>query len=121
MARFKLDDNFKRKLEKQCQEKARELAIEARERLYEKYISLIDWYYADYSPKLNKYGEPYYTRTFNLYKSVHKYYLNSHNSTFYGGIDINSSGMLSWFNIFSEVWFIYGLIKIAILRKFSTK
>ena len=29
--------------------------------------------------------------------------------------------MLSWFNIFSEVWFIYGLIKIAILRKFSTK
>ena len=93
MAKFKLDYNFKRKLEKQCQEKAKSLAKEARDKLYDKYISLIDWYYADYMPKLNKYDEPYYTRTFNLYNSAHKYYLNSHGSIFYGGVDINASGM----------------------------
>ena len=93
MAKFKLDDNFKHKLEKQCQEKAKSLAKEARDKLYDKYISLIDWYYVDYMPKLDKYDEPYYTRTFNLYNSAHKYYLNSHSSIFYGGVDINSLGM----------------------------
>lgn len=93
MVRFKLDDNFKRKLEKQCQEKAQKLAIEARDKLYDKYMTLIDWYYADYFPKLDKYDESHYTRTFNLYNSAHKYYLNSHGSIFYGGVDINASGM----------------------------
>ena len=44
-------------------------------------------------PKLDKYDEPYYTRTFNLYNSAHKYYLNSHSSIFYGGVDINALGM----------------------------
>ena len=42
MDKFKLDDNFKRKLEKQCQEKAKSLAKEARDKLYDKYISLIN-------------------------------------------------------------------------------
>ena len=96
MGKFKLSEGFKRKLEKQCQEKAKNLAIEVREKLYNKYVSLIDLYYADYSPKLNKYDEPYYVRTFNLYNSAHKYYLNSHNSIFYGGVDINSFGMSNY-------------------------
>lgn len=64
--------------------------------MYNKYVSLIDWYYNDYSPKLDKYDEPYYIRTLNLYKSAHKYYLNSHNSVFYGGVNINSIGMLNY-------------------------
>lgn len=88
MASFRLDKDFKRKLEKKCQEKAKELAIEARDKLYERYVSLLDWYYLDYLPKLDKYDEPYYTRTFNLYNSAHKYYSNSHSSTFYGGVNI---------------------------------
>lgn len=96
MGTFRIDKEFKNKLEKKCQERAKILANETKEKLHEKYISLLDWYYLDYSPQLDKYNEPYYQRTFNLYKSAHKYYMNSHNSIFYGGVDISSVGMLDY-------------------------
>lgn len=90
---FKLDESFKKQLEDQCQAKAKSLAIEIREKMFDKYFTLIDWYYADYQPKLNEYDEPYYTRTFNLYNSANKYYAKSHGSIYYGGIRIGSEKM----------------------------
>lgn len=92
MGSFRLDQNFINKIEKQCQEKAKNLAHEASEKLTNHYITLLDWYYADYQPKLNKYDEPYYTRTFNLYKSAHKYYKNG-TDRFYGGVRIDGTTM----------------------------
>ena len=41
MAKFKLDNNFKRRLEKQCQEKAKSLAKEAREKLSGKWSKAV--------------------------------------------------------------------------------
>lgn len=93
MGTFRLNDSFKKKIEKECQKKASNLAKEAREKLTNQYITLLDWYYADYQPKTNLYDVPYYERTFNLYKSAHRYYENSHNSSFYGGVRIDASGM----------------------------
>ena len=85
MARFHIDDKLRKNLEYFGQEKAKKLAQEARERLSEHYVSLIDWYYSD--------GEPYYHRTFGLYKSFKKYYKNSHNSIYYGGVEITADKM----------------------------
>lgn len=51
MGTFKLNDSFKKKIEKECQEKAINLAKEAREKLTNQYITLLDWYYAVISPK----------------------------------------------------------------------
>ena len=44
MARFHIDDKLRKNLEYFGQEKAKKLAQEARERLSEHYVSLIDWY-----------------------------------------------------------------------------
>ena len=93
MGTFKLNDSFKKKIKKKCQKKASNLAKEAREKLTNQYIVLLDLYYADYQPKMNAYDVPYYERTFNLYKSAHRYYENSHNSSFYGGVRIDASEM----------------------------
>ena len=48
MGTFKLNDSFKKKIEKECQGKAINLAKEAREKLTNQYITLLDWYYAEY-------------------------------------------------------------------------
>ena len=92
MGSFRLDQNFINKIEKQCQEKAKNLAHEASEKLTNHYITLLDWYYTDYQPKLNKYDEPYYIRTFNLYKSAHTYYKNA-TDRFSGGVRIVGTTM----------------------------
>ena len=78
-----LDKNFKKNLEFFAQEKAKELAKEARERITNHYHSLIDRYYEDYEPKVDRHGVPYYIRTFGLYNSYREYYKNSHNSIYY--------------------------------------
>ncbi len=93
MARFHIDERLRKNLEYFGQEKAKKLAAEAREKLTNHYVSLIDWYYSDYNPKLDKYGEPYYRRTFGLYKSFKKYYKNSHNIIYYGGVEITADKM----------------------------
>lgn len=92
MARFHIDERLRKNLEFLCQEKVKKLATEVSEKLTNHYVSLIDWYYS-YQPALNKYGEPYYKRTLGLYKSFKKYYKNSHNSIYYGGIEITSNKM----------------------------
>lgn len=76
MSEFRLDEKTKKNIEFLAKQTAKSLAKDAREKLTDKYIELIDWYYVDYSPKLNKYDEPYYTRSFRLYKSYSKYYKN---------------------------------------------
>ena len=70
MARFHIDDKLRKNLEYFGQEKAKKLAQEARERLSEYYVSLIDWYYYDAKPGLDKYDEPYYNRTFGYTNSI---------------------------------------------------
>ena len=54
MARFHIDNKLRKNLEYFGQEKAKKLAQEARERLSEHYVSLIDWYYSDAKPGLDK-------------------------------------------------------------------
>lgn len=113
MARFRINENLRKSLEKYGQEKAKELAQDAREKLSNHYMSLIDWYYVDYIPKLNKYGEPYYHRTFGLYKSYKKYYKNSHNSTYYGGVEITADKMKDYPSLNGE-----GFSAQALMDKF---
>ena len=93
MARFHIDSKLRKNLEYFGQEKAKKLAQEARDRLSDHYLSLIDWFYSDAQPGVDKYGEPYYHRTFGLYKSFKKYYKNSHNSIYYGGVEITADKM----------------------------
>lgn len=92
MANFKISNEVYNKLKKSGQEKANELANDAENKLIDKYISLLDWYYLDYQPKLDENGVPYYIRTFNLYNSFSPYKRtpSSGRSTYYGGIRINA-------------------------------
>ena len=92
MGTFRLNQDFVKKIEKECQTKAKKMAQDASRKLTDYYISLLDWYYLDYQPALNKYDDPYYTRTFNLYKSAHKYYKNG-TDRFYGGVRIDGTTM----------------------------
>lgn len=73
-------------LEKQAQKKASELAHEAQEKLTDHYMSLIDWFYADYQPIE-------YLREFNLYNSYKNFYKNSHSTIYYGGVEVTSEKM----------------------------
>lgn len=119
MGSFRLDQNFINKIEKQCQEKAKNLAHEASEKLTNHYITLLDWYYTDYQPKLNKYDEPYYIRTFNLYKSAHKYYKNG-TDRFYGGVRIDDSTMKDYPGIRNDSISGQDLLSTYIYNPFGT-
>lgn len=100
MGRFKLSDEARRKYQKMAEEKARTLAIEARERMTEEYLNVISDFYSEYEPK-------YYWRHFNnnyeasslkgsgLGRTFEKYYKNSHGSVFIGGIEISTQNMYS--------------------------
>lgn len=92
MNKIKISQEFYSDIENKCKHVAKNLATEARNELYKKYTSLVSLYYSssDYQLGLNKYDEPYYHRTYKLYKSANKYYLNSHGTVFYGGIKIGA-------------------------------
>lgn len=75
-----------KRLEREAQKKASQLAHEAQERLTDQYISLIDWFYVDYVPKA-------YDRTFGLYNSYKKFYKNSHGTIMYGGVEVTPERM----------------------------
>ena len=92
MGAFRLNESFINKIEKECQNKAKNLAHEASNKLTDHYLSLLNKYYKDYTLKSNKYNSSYYVRTSNLYKSSHKYYKNN-TSIFYGGVRIDGSNM----------------------------
>ena len=85
---FRLDTKLKSNLEYFAKEKAKLLAREAEQRLTNKYLDLIDWYYAGYMPSLSSYGDPYYERKWRLYNSGVPYYKNSGQYYFYGGVRI---------------------------------
>ncbi len=98
---FRLNQDFIDKIEKKCQKKAKDLAHEASEKLTAHYKSLLDWYYADYEPKSDGAFSTHYTRTFNLYKSAHKYY-KDRTYIFYGGVRIDGSTMKDYPGIRNE-------------------
>lgn len=75
------------------------MAKDAQEKLTNQYMNLIDWYYADRMPLLDKQGVPYYIRTYGLYNSFKPYWKNSHNSIYYGGVKITSAGMKDYDNV----------------------
>lgn len=73
-------------IKRQAQKKTSDLAHEAEEKLTNHYISLIDWFYADYQPKV-------YDRSFELYNSFKKFYKNSHGTIMYGGVEVTPDRM----------------------------
>ena len=97
-AKFQLSEKTKQELKDKARQKAKELAIEAREKLSEEYLYVISNFYSEYEPK-------YYLRHFNdkydehsllrsgLGRTFEKYYKNSHDTVFSGGISISTDDM----------------------------
>lgn len=97
-SKFKLSDKTKKELQDKARQKAKELAIEAREKLSEEYLNVVSKFYSEYEPT-------YYLRHFNnkydsnsllssgMGRTFEKYYKNSHNSVFSGGISISTDNM----------------------------
>ena len=99
---FQLSQKTKDTLRKKAKEKAKELAIEARERLTQEYLNVIENFYREYEPK-------YYNRHLNyqwfhnhdehtlmksgLGRTFEKYYKNSHGTVYSGGISISTENM----------------------------
>ena len=102
-AKFHLSEKTKEELREKARKKARELAIEAREKLSREYLDVIANFYSEYEPK-------YYYRHFNdkydehsllksgLGKTFEKYYKNSHDTIYSGGITISTDNMYSDYN-----------------------
>ena len=86
MAGKTISITLKKKLEKLGQERAKSLAIDAREKLTKEYINTVSYFYNDYSPT-------FYNRLNGLYKSFKKYYKNSHGTRYYGGIQLSENGI----------------------------
>ena len=99
-AKFQLSATTKERIKQMARKKAKELAIEARERMTEEYLCVISNFYSEYDPQ-------YYYRHFNnrydewsllnsgLGHTFEKYYKNSHNSFYSGGISISTENMFS--------------------------
>ena len=102
-AKFQLSNTTKEKLKQMAREKAKQLATEARDRMSEEYLYIISNFYSEYEPQ-------YYNRHFNnlydensllnsgLGHTFEKYYKNSHNSSYSGGISISTENMYSDYN-----------------------
>lgn len=86
-------DELKRKIRDISKEIMNSLAEDARTKICNQYERLIDFYYADYSPKLDKNGIPYYIRTFNLYKSYSPYKKATSEISVFAGIRIHGDKM----------------------------
>lgn len=86
-------DELKRKIMNVSKEILDSLAEDAREKMCNQYERLIDFYYADYSPKLDDNGIPYYIRTFNLYKSYSPYKKVTSQISIFAGIRIHGDKM----------------------------
>ena len=89
MGLFKIDDKTKKALENEGRKIANKLADDAKEKLCNKYIELIQAYYDYYDPN----G---YERTFQLFKSYRPYKNNPHNTIYYGGITITADKMKNY-------------------------
>lgn len=78
-------DTIKR-LEQLGKAKASALAEETSKKLTNHYVSLIDWFYADYTPVM-------YKRTNNLYNSYTKFNKNNLQGVYWGGVFISAEKM----------------------------
>lgn len=85
--------DLEKKLRQVARKVASDIAKDAREKLCNKYASLIEMYYSDYTPGCDKYGVPYYIRTGNLKKSYSPYMHELPRDRFVGGVYINASKM----------------------------
>ena len=74
-----------KRLEQLGKSKASALAEEASKKLTSHYVSLIDWFYSDYSPVM-------YKRTYGLYNSYKKFNKNGKN-VYLGGVIISPDKM----------------------------
>lgn len=97
-ANFQLSESTKKLLKKKAQEKAHELATEARNRLSDEYLYVISNFYAEYTPIHyirhfnNKYDQKSLLNS-GLGKTFEKYYKNSHGTVYSGGISISTENM----------------------------
>lgn len=95
---FQLSNETKKKLRQKAIDKAKELAIEARERLTTEYLNVISDFYSEYEPKYywrhfnNKYDNNSLKRS-GLGRTFEKYYKDSHGLVFSGGISISIDNM----------------------------
>ena len=103
MGSFKLDEKTKRKLEESGKKVTNKLADDAKKKLTDKYRSLIDQYYDDYTPRVDKHGIPYYQRTGNLYKS-YRPYKKTNNTISYGGVQITADKMRDYSSVSGEIF-----------------
>lgn len=89
MAKLKLNDVAFSILKKQMEQRAKDIATDARDRLTDEYNRVIDFFYSDYSPN-------YYQRHSGIpgmRKTFRKYYRNSHGTSYSGGIQIGVNDM----------------------------
>ena len=88
-------ESIRKQVEKKVDEEAVRVATIARDKLTEKFRSLIDDFYGEYDPKYyyRHGGSGYYSD--GLHKSYKKYYKNSHGvgGSKYGGIEISAEFM----------------------------
>lgn len=100
MGSFRLSEKTRKELEEKAINKAKELAIEARERMTMEYLNVISDFYSEYDPKYywrhfnNKYDERSLKNS-GLGRTFEKYYKDSHRSVFTGGISISTDNMYS--------------------------
>jgi hypothetical protein len=120
MGAFKIDEKTRNDLEKAGRKMANKLADDAKEKLVKKYISLINDYYEDYTPKVDKHGIPYYQRTLNLFNSYRPYKKNPHNTIYYGGVQITADKMYDYESISGEPFAAQSLLDKFIYTKDGT-
>ena len=84
----KSNSKLNQKLTNAAKNTAKKLAKEAGKKLYDKYDSLMELFYAEKSTS----GRTTYDNTFNLFNSYDKYYFNQ-KTIYYGGIKITPEDM----------------------------
>lgn len=92
MGKVRISNDLKKKLEKIGQEKAKGLAIDARERLTKEYLRVVDLFYNETPTGYSDFPK-YYRRVGGLTKSFQKYYRNSHGTIYQGGIQLSENGI----------------------------
>jgi hypothetical protein len=97
-ASFQLSNQTKKELKEKAKQKAKELAIEAREKLSKEYLEVVSNFYSEYEPTYylrhfnNKYDERSLLKS-GMGRTFEKYYKNSHDMVFSGGISISIDNM----------------------------
>ena len=96
--KFQLSNQTKKELKEKARKKAQELAIEAREKLSDEYLNVVSNFYSEYEPiyYLRHFNNKYDNRSLlrsGMGRTFEKYYKDSHNAVFSGGISISTDNM----------------------------